>query len=578
MDLNSLFMEELGDLLHAEKQIAKALPRFARATTSSSLRDTWNQEIALTRDQVSRLEEVFGELEKPARAKSCPGMQGILTEGMKLLRQDGHATTSKTRSKKSRRNRPQNHGHENGHAASQSGLEAGLIACMQKAIHYRMASHGTLAAWAEALNEPSAHRLLRENLHTDESDDRQLSRIAERLVNPAATSGETAGADTEDRKVRQRDNATDESEVRGMPRNQYWDDEERGRGRRSDDRERDDSGRFVSEGRGSRSDDDDRYERSGSSRSRREDRERDESGRFVSEGRGSRSDDDDRYERSGSSRSRREDRERDESGRFVSEGRGSYSDDDVRYERSGSSRSRRGFAAMDPEERREIASMGGRARWGYDDDDDDRERRSSSSRRGREEDDEYRSSGRFSSRGRDEEDDGRSRSSSGQGRRGFAAMDPEERREIASMGGRARWGYDDDDDDRERRSSSSRRNREEDGDDRYERSGSSRSQRGFAAMDPEERREIASMGGRARWGYDDDDDRERRSSSSRRSREDDDDDRSRSYSSWRRRDDEDDGRSRSSSGHSRRGFAAMDPEQRRRIAAMGGRASHQHQH
>lgn len=39
----------------------------------------------------------------------------------------------------------------------------------------------------------------------------------------------------------------------------------------------------------------------------------------------------------------------------------------------------------------------------------------------------------------------------------------------------------------------------------------------------------------------------------------------------------DEPRSRSSStGRSRRGFAAMDPEEQREIARMGGRASHEH--
>jgi general stress protein YciG len=80
-------------------------------------------------------------------------------------------------------------------------------------------------------------------------------------------------------------------------------------------------------------------------------------------------------------------------------------------------------------------------------------------------------------------------------------------------------------------------------------------------MDPEERREIAAMGGRASHGgrgreYDDDD-YESRSSRSRSSR----------YE-----EDEDDGRS--SGGRSRRGFAAMDSERQREIAARGGRASH----
>ncbi len=197
--------------------------------------------------------------------------------------------------------------------------------------------------------------------------------------------------------------------------------------------------------------------------------------------------------------------------------------------------SKRGFAAMDPEEQREIASMGGHASHGgrgrdYESDDDDSPSRRHS----------------------DRDDDDSHSSRSGSSRRGYS-MDSEER---GSHGGRSR-DYDSDDD----HSYRSRR-RYSDDDDTNERSGSRPNGRqGFASMDPDEQREIASMGGRASHGgrgrdYDDDD------TSGRSSRRRDDDDyEDRRYSSSR-------------SGTSRRGFASMDPEEQREIASMGGRASH----
>jgi general stress protein YciG len=215
--------------------------------------------------------------------------------------------------------------------------------------------------------------------------------------------------------------------------------------------------------------------------------------------------------------------------------------DDEYGDRGGGSR--RGFGSMDPEERREIARMGGRPSHG--------------------------------GRGRDSYDDGRERDDDwgGRSRRGFAAMDPEEQREIARMGGRASHGGRgrEEDDDRRFRSRSDDeddrrfRSREDDDDRRFRSRGgngedddrSSRSRRGFAAMDPEEQREIARMGGRASHGG--------------RSRDIDDDDDDRRSSRYRGRDDDERSGSRS-----RRGFAAMDPQERREIARMGGRASHEY--
>lgn len=188
----------------------------------------------------------------------------------------------------------------------------------------------------------------------------------------------------------------------------------------------------------------------------------------------------------------------------------------------GSQNSQRGFAAMDPEERREIARRGGQAShsgsrdWDRDED----ERGGSRQRR----------PPRYEARYEDENEDyGEQRG--GRSRRGFAAMDPEEQREIASRGGRASHGgrgrnnegrYHDEDQDDEERYSRSGRYQDEDRyedededesnyrsnrrnyDDEDERSyGRSRGQgggRGFASMDPEERREIARRGGQASHG------------------------------------------------------------------------------
>jgi general stress protein YciG len=106
------------------------------------------------------------------------------------------------------------------------------------------------------------------------------------------------------------------------------------------------------------------------------------------------------------------------------------------------------------------------------------------------------------SRSRFDEDDQDGRDG-GRSRRGFASMDPERQREIASMGGRASHGgrgrdWEDEDDDGRGRSARSRSRYEEDDD--GGRNGG-RSRRGFASMEPERRREIASMGGRASHEY-----------------------------------------------------------------------------
>jgi len=219
----------------------------------------------------------------------------------------------------------------------------------------------------------------------------------------------------------------------------------------------------------------------------------------------------------------------------------------------------RGFASMDPERRRRIASEGGRSPRGgrgrdyvdeYDDDyedeyDEDEDQGVSGRHRDRDED-EYGDDDDYEDSGYGDEDDdrrsrrGRGRSTSGRrassSRRGFAGMDSQEQRRIARMGGeavsdeygpefysrigrrggRARWEEDDDDYDyRSSRSGSSSGGRRSfyGGRSSSNRNGSSSSGRrstssgrrsssgrtGFGAMPREEVRRIARMGGRARW-------------------------------------------------------------------------------
>lgn len=136
--------------------------------------------------------------------------------------------------------------------------------------------------------------------------------------------------------------------------------------------------------------------------------------------------------------------------------------------RSQDSRGEQGFASMSQSERSRIASEGGHARWGYRDSDEDE--RAFSARDRAEDYDNYRDYddiedegyerggyGRSSGRGgigrsynlgereyrnydRGYDEDEGYHEENVRGRRGFAAMDPDEQREIASMGGRASRG------------------------------------------------------------------------------------------------------------------------------------------
>src|SRR5579871_3132842 len=79
--LETLLQSELMDIYDAEKRLVKALPKMAKAASSSELRDAIEEHLEVTKGQVQRLEQVFQLFDFPVKAKSCLGMKGLIEEG-----------------------------------------------------------------------------------------------------------------------------------------------------------------------------------------------------------------------------------------------------------------------------------------------------------------------------------------------------------------------------------------------------------------------------------------------------------------------------------------------------------------
>jgi ferritin-like metal-binding protein YciE len=156
--LHDAFMDELRDLYDAEKQLTKALPKLAKASTNDELRTAFESHLEETRGHVERLEEVFGSLDEKVRGKHCDGIAGIIEEGKSIMEEDFDEAT----------------------------MDACLIAAGQRAEHYEMAAYGTLVAWARAMGHDEAADLLQQTLDEEKAADEKLSSLAEGGVNQEA--------------------------------------------------------------------------------------------------------------------------------------------------------------------------------------------------------------------------------------------------------------------------------------------------------------------------------------------------------------------------------------------------------
>jgi ferritin-like metal-binding protein YciE len=156
--LNDLFLDTLKDIYYAEKQILRALPKMAKAASSDKLRAAFEKHHGETEGQVERLEQIFELMEKPARGKTCDGIQGILDEGKEVMEE----------------------------YKGSDALDAGMIAAAQAVEHYEITRYGTLKQWAQQLGMKDAVRLLDQTLQEEKKTDETLTSLAEASVNVAA--------------------------------------------------------------------------------------------------------------------------------------------------------------------------------------------------------------------------------------------------------------------------------------------------------------------------------------------------------------------------------------------------------
>lgn len=161
MDLTSLkdlYVDELRDLLSAEAQIIKALPRMAKSARKPELQEAFQEHLAQSKGHLDRLNQIFEKMGQRPRSRKCKGIEGIIDEGKDLIDD----------------------------ADSDEVMDAGLIASAQRVEHYEMAAYGTVRTYAKLLGDEEAARLLQQTLNEEGEADKKLTSLAEQGINVEA--------------------------------------------------------------------------------------------------------------------------------------------------------------------------------------------------------------------------------------------------------------------------------------------------------------------------------------------------------------------------------------------------------
>jgi ferritin-like metal-binding protein YciE len=157
--LRPLLIDELRDLLDAERQLTRALPKMARAASSTSLKKAFEKHLRETEGHIARLEQALTALDASVRGKPCAGMKGLISEGQEMMSE----------------------------LSGEPVRDAALIVSAQKVEHYEIAAYGSCKAFAELLGEQRVARLVAATLAEEKATDEALTALATGQVNPKAS-------------------------------------------------------------------------------------------------------------------------------------------------------------------------------------------------------------------------------------------------------------------------------------------------------------------------------------------------------------------------------------------------------
>ncbi|MCS3893348.1 Mn-containing catalase [Bradyrhizobium japonicum USDA 38] len=157
--LSDLLIDQLRDILHAEKQLTKALPKMAEAARFDQLRELFELHLSETETQVERINECFELLGKSARAKPCKGMAGLVEEGQEVIAE--------------------------GEDKEDAAADLALIGAAQRVEHYEIAGYATARGLAQQLRHSQIVNLLSKSLAEEENADQLLNQVARSLMSIA---------------------------------------------------------------------------------------------------------------------------------------------------------------------------------------------------------------------------------------------------------------------------------------------------------------------------------------------------------------------------------------------------------
>lgn len=168
-DLKDLLRHEVLDLRSAEDQIIESMPAMIEKAANPQLKKALREHLRITEAQRKRIDEVINLLGEEGKSDGegskvgsfftglfggsdpkCKAMEGILTEGNKIMGED----------------------------MNEEVMDAAIISAAPKVEHYEICGYGTAKAFARELQLKEVERLLNVTLNEEYEADNILTRMA----------------------------------------------------------------------------------------------------------------------------------------------------------------------------------------------------------------------------------------------------------------------------------------------------------------------------------------------------------------------------------------------------------------
>lgn len=153
--LRKLFIDQLKYIMWSERALIKIMRKIGRNASSPNLicLIADNDEIII--QQVNRLENIFEIINIKANGKKCAGMEGLITECENILEDTQEGPVR----------------------------DAGIIAALQKILHYKIPAYRTLDVLSRTLSKATIGDILKETLSENQKLDALFSNSAYNTIN-----------------------------------------------------------------------------------------------------------------------------------------------------------------------------------------------------------------------------------------------------------------------------------------------------------------------------------------------------------------------------------------------------------